>query len=136
MNNDIFSDSITAIKDADFANNTSDNYKIISVRPGDKATALIDVMTEMNSNKLPLAKISDLISEELAAFTISRQEHVECLKNVAGQFRFFDQKSALGILLNAGALQRSKRFKMASLFATEEASKEEENSDKESEAQQ
>ena len=131
MNNDIFSDSITAITDADFANNTSDNFKVISVRPGDKASALIEVMTEMNNNKLPLARFADLISEELAEFTIERKEHIECLKKVASQFTLFDKKSALGILHSAKVI-RYDTSEFDSLFSDDDFKKDEKKSEKES----
>ena len=97
MTNNFFSDKVREIQDTAFANNESTEYKVITVRPGNKVAALLDVMTELNQDKLPLAKISDIISKSLARFAISRQEHIECISALL-KVRNHDEKSALGLL--------------------------------------
>ena len=60
---------------------------------------MIDVMTEMNQNKLPLAKLTDLISVELANFVQGRKEHADCLHEAIKNIQYArDENSALGIL--------------------------------------
>ena len=109
MNQNIFSDSIHAISEANFAKEDSDEYFVISVRPGEKITAIIDVMTEMNNNKLPLAKLTDLLSQELAVFAASRVEHANSVEKVAQRYEFIDSRSALGILVKEGLLEEPPR---------------------------
>ena len=111
MNKNIFSDSIDAISEANFAKEDSDEHFVASVRPGEKITAMIDVMTEMNNNKLPLAKLTDLLSQELAVFAASRVEHAGCVEKVAQRYEFIDSRTALGILVKEGVLKELPRGK-------------------------
>ena len=99
MSNHIFIDSLNAIIESNFANKESKDFSIVSVRPGPKISAMIDVMTEMNQNKLPLAKLTDLISVELANFVQERKEHADCLHEAIKNIQYArDENSALGIL--------------------------------------
>lgn len=106
MKSDFFSESIKSIKDADLASRDISGYKVISVRPGDEAAALIDVMTELNNNRLPLIRISNIISEELANFTTQRKEHAKILLKVLEQSKSYQPESAIGILLKQGFIER------------------------------
>lgn len=107
MTQDIFSDSINAIREESFSSNDSENIKIISVRPGNKISALLDVMTEMNQNKLPLEKISNLISRELAFFVISRKSHADILEKVVKDRISLDSGSALDLLSQENILKHN-----------------------------
>lgn len=116
MSNGIFNDSLNAIIEANFANKESKDFSIVSVRPGPKISAMIDVMTEMNQNKLPLAKLTDLISVELANFVQARKEHADCLHEAAesiqyASFQSPDENSALGILSKRKVITRIPEFK-------------------------
>lgn len=111
MSNGIFNDSLNAIIEANFANKEFKDFSIVSVRPGPKISAMIDVMTEMNQNKLPLAKLTDLISVELANFVQARKEHADCLHEAAesiqyASFQSPDENSALGILSKQKLIKR------------------------------
>lgn len=107
MTRNIFSDSLSAINENNCINNDTDDYVLVSVRPGDKVSSLIDVLTEMNNNKLPLFKLTDLLSRELAEFSVSRTEHAECVAKVAQNHMWFDPRSALGILQKNGCIKHT-----------------------------
>ena len=84
------------------------NYKIITVRPGDEAAALIDVMTEINDNRIPLTRISDLISEELFNFVSKRKDTAEIVLDVLDETISWDEHSAFGLLQKNRLIERIK----------------------------
>lgn len=102
MNKNIFSDYVKAISEANFADEESDEYVVVSVCPSEKVASMIDVWTELNQNKFPLSRLADLISVELADFAKSRLKHASCIKETANEYQSVDPKSALGILEKDG----------------------------------
>lgn len=106
MTENFFSSRIKFIQDSNPASNDERSYKIITVRPGDEATALIDVLTEINDNKIPLTRITDIISEELAKFIEGRRDCAETVFKVLNEKRLWDQHSAFGILEKDGFIER------------------------------
>lgn len=102
---DIFNDSIKAIKAEKFSAFESNQYKVVSVRPGEKVSAMIDVYAEINNNKLPLLNICDLISEELALFAQSRKEHIPHVLKAVDKAKGFAEGSAFDILRKNGNIK-------------------------------
>lgn len=108
MTENFFSSRIKSIQDSNQTTIDVGNYKIITVRPGDEAAALIDVMTEINDNRIPLTRISDLISEELFNFLSKRKDTAEIVSDILDETTSWDERSAFGLLQKNGFIERIK----------------------------
>lgn len=109
MTNGILSKLINEIGEAN-AEARAENYTMVNVRPGDKVSAMLDLLTKL-SGKSPSALVADEISRRLAALAASSKDNAEAILNAAERaleqepILGFQEDSALDLLQKSGILE-------------------------------
>lgn len=109
MTNGILSKLINEIGEAN-AEARAESYTMVNVRPGDKVSAMLDLLTRL-SGKSPSALVADEISHRLASLAASSEENAEAILNAVEKaleqepLLGFQENSALDLLQKGGILE-------------------------------
>lgn len=81
MNNGILSKVVSEIHDTN-AENRADKYVMVNVRPGEKVSAMLEVISHL-SQKTPSAVIANKLSSQIAQYAISSLRHSDAILDAA-----------------------------------------------------
>ena len=81
MNNGILSKVVSEIHDTN-AENRADKYVMVNVRPGEKVSAMLEVISHL-SQKTPSAVIANKLSSQIAHYAISSLSFSEAILDAA-----------------------------------------------------
>jgi glutaredoxin 2 len=102
MTNGIFAKAISNIVEAQ-SEKKHDGYTMINVRPGEKISAMLDVIAYLNQ-KSPSGIIADALSQKIADHAASSALYADAILEAATKIvsdgGHFQKQSALGILEN------------------------------------
>lgn len=109
MTEGILSDLIKKTTE-DHAEIRSESYAMVNVRPGEKISAMLEVLCKL-SKKTPSAVVTDRLSQRLAEFSVSSSSHaaaiLEATEKTLGNesYAIFQNGSALDILKRCGVVE-------------------------------
>ena len=79
---------------------------VINVRPGEKIAAMLDIFALLNGGKLPLLSLSDGISEQLADFLSSNEEHINIIESTIPDIQEVEKSNnAFKLLIERGYIE-------------------------------
>lgn len=109
MTGGILSKLINEIGEAQ-AEARAENYTMVNVRPGDKVSCMLDIMSKL-TGRSPSALVTDEISRRLAAYVASSSDNAEVILDAAedalkqDDAYGFQVGSALDLLEKAGIVE-------------------------------
>ncbi|TBW08061.1 hypothetical protein E0E52_09800 [Azotobacter chroococcum] len=107
MSTGILSKAISNLVEAQ-SEKKSEGFTIVNVRPGEKVSAMLDVIAYLYQ-KSPSVLIADALSQKIATHAASSLTHADAIINAAGQVisehGILHENSALGILKKQGLLK-------------------------------
>lgn len=112
MKNGVFAEALHNLEQAAIEANT-DDFVIINMRPGDKISAMLEVLA-MIQKKSPTAIIADALSQHIANHAISSSMYADAIiksANKAGTYSI-GRGTALSILKEKGLLEEINHFKL------------------------
>jgi hypothetical protein len=112
MSSDIFTKAISQLLDTR-AGNKTEGYMVVNVRPGEKVSAMLDVLAHLYKRS-PSEFVDNALSIKLADFAASSSDHISPILDVTEACMAdkvaINQGSALAILEERGILQISNPF--------------------------
>ncbi|SPB14313.1 hypothetical protein NOV72_01563 [Caballeronia novacaledonica] len=112
MNPNIISKAISKAVEAK-SEKTHEGYIMVNIRPGEKVSAMLDVLSHLNG-KTPSEIIGQALSGKLAEYAASSPDHgsaiLDALEQVMTDHGNPHENSALGILKKEGLVKISNPF--------------------------